>query len=419
VATGSPLDSPRVFVATGELSGDLHAGHAIRALQALRRERGLLEIEVEANGSRHLADAGAILLHDVATWSEIGFVRSFMKAPMFLRAMRRTVDRILERECDMVVLVDSRVMNLRIAKALRTRGYKGRIVYYVAPVRWESTYDPAEHAKSLQSKRFLETKQYCDLAIPIYPVSLRVYEELGIPHIFPGHPLCELAGPVLSDAQFAALTGIRLDARPPLLIGAMVGSRRGEIRDIAPRVFGALRLIQQAFAEPGLPDVAFVALVAHAGLRGDVLQAARKARLDDLVLLDAEHGYDLMARARLMVVKSGTGLHECMLMGVPSLMCYRVAPYLAWIARHLMHFKMPYYGFPNLLAGRLVVPELVQEECTSQRIAQTAGELLFSELRRLEMLSAFSELSSQVCRPEPLRTAALALQAQLDHRAVV
>jgi lipid-A-disaccharide synthase len=394
----------------------MHAAHAIRALNELRTEQGLAPVRVTANGSARLKAQGAKLLHDVKTWSEIGLVRTFLKAPMFLQALQRTLRFILQTQPQMVMLVDSRVMNLRIAKALRREGYTGRIVYYVAPVRWESLYKPAEHARSLRNPRFVEQRQFCDLSIPIYPVSLDVYRELGIPHIFPGHPLCELARPRLSDAQFANATGIPYATEnPPLLIGALTGSRVGEIRDIAPEVFAALRLISEALAdETHLPPLHFVAAVAHPDLRREILTAARKAGLQDLTLVDSELTYDLMARARVMIVKSGTGLHECMLLGVPALMCYRVAPALAWIGRNLMHFSMPFYGFPNLLAGRAIVPELIQEECRYTRIAEQAGELLFDDGQRRDMLAAFAEQRATVCAPHPLRTIAMALQAQLN-----
>jgi lipid-A-disaccharide synthase len=402
-----------VFVSTGELSGEMHAAHLIAALQAERQSRGLAPALVEGNGSRRMAAQGVRILHDVARWSEIGIVRTLLKAPFFLRVMRETVRYILSNRPDMVLLVDSRVMNLRIAKTLRASGYQGQIVYYVSPVRWESLYDPAEHGRSLRNPRFRQLKQYCDLAIPIYPVSLGVYDELGIPYLFPGHPLCDIARPRLSDAEFARLTGIDMATRP-LLIGALTGSRVGEVRDIAPPVFAALRLVQEALAgEAHLPPLHLAATVAHPELRRELLSAARKAGLDDLVLLESDSTYDLMARARLMIVKSGTGLHECMLLGVPALMCYRVAPAVAWIARHIMRFKMPFYGFPNLLAGRAVVPELIQEDCRYTQIAETAGELLFDETARREMQAAFAELRGRVCRPEPLRTAARALQDRL------
>lgn len=410
-----PDSTATVFISTGELSGEMHAAHLTAALQAVRAELGLAPAIIEGNGSTRMKAAGVELLYDVATWSELGIVHNLLKAQFFHRVVTDTARYILSNQQDMVILVDNRVLNLSLARMLRTRGYRGRIVYYVAPVRWESLYNPAEHERSLKNRRFLDVKQYCDLALPIYPVSLQVYEELGIPYEFPGHPLCELAQPRLSDDEFSAVTGIPYDpAAPPLIIGALPGSRVREVQWIAPVIYSALALMEEAFDEdPALPRLHIVSPVPHPDLQHGMLEAARRAGLHNLVLIDQEYNYDLMARARLMIVKSGTGLHECMLIGVPAIMCYRVPRYLAWLLRSVMHFNMPYYGFPNLLAGRPVVPELIQEDCTHLKIAELAGSLLFEETERQAMLQAFRELRDTVCRPHPLKRAALRIQELL------
>ena len=144
-----------------------------------------------------------------------------------------------------------------------------------------------------------------------------------------------------------------------------------------------------------------------------MLKAARRVGLSDLTIIDNEHTYDLMARAQLMVAKSGTSVHECMLMGVPVIMCYRVQPYVAWIAKYLLRFSMPFYALPNLLAGRAVVPELIQNECNHSRIAALSGTLLCEPREREVMLAAFADLRRMVCKPQPLRQAAKRLQALL------
>jgi lipid-A-disaccharide synthase len=412
-----PDKAATIFISTGELSGEMHAAHLVRALQRLRAARGLPPAIVEGNGSAGLRNAGGHILYDVATWSELGIVANLPKASFFSKVLRHTVRYVLSNQHDMVILVDNRTFNTMLAKALRNGGYTGRIVYYVAPVRWESCYDPAEAARSLRNPRFLDVKRYCDFALPIYPVSLQTYQALEIPHAFVGHPLCELAHPGLSDAAFSALTGIAYDAQnPPLIIGALPGSRIGEIAQIGPPLFRGMALIQDAFAEaPDLPPVHVVTTLAHPELEPHVLKAARQAHLKDLILLDGEHRYDLMARARLMVVKSGTALHECMLLDAPAIMCYRVPAYMAWVARHVLRFSMPYFGFPNLLAGKPVVPELIQEDCSHTRIAEVAGSLLFEEHERELMQAAYAEVRELVCRPEPLTQAAEKLQGLLKY----
>jgi lipid-A-disaccharide synthase len=406
-----PEKTATIFISTGELSGEMHAAQLVEALQAERISRGLPPALIEGNGSAAMQAAGVILLHDVATWSELGIVANLLKAQHFHKVTTTTAKYILGNQPDMVVLVDNRFLNLSLARFLRSNGYRGRIVYYVAPVRWESLYKPGEHEKSLANKRFQDIKRFCDYAIPIYPVSLKVYEELKIPFGFFGHPLCTKAQPSISDEEFYALIGAephRNDA--PFIIGAMPGSRVGEVKEIAPIIYRAMQLIDDSFREePGFPRLHIVSPVAHEELREGMLAAARKAGLKNLTLIDAKYSWDLLARARVMVVKSGTGLHQCMLAGVPAVMCYRVPAVVAALLR-LMRFSMPFYGLPNLLAGKAVVPELIQEDCTHTKIADTVGTLMFEEGERAAMLQSFAELRELVCRADPLGSIARAVQ---------
>lgn len=408
MAGNGPIRPLTIFVSTGELSGEMHGAHLVRAIQAERAAQGREPAVISGNGSRQMTDAGVELLFDVSTWGEMGILANLLKAQLFLRAVSATAKYILANSPELVILVDSRFLNLSLAKYLRKSGYTGKIAYYVAPVRWQSLYDPAENERSIKNRRFTDVRDYCDFAIPIYPISLPVYEQLGIPHKYVGHPLCDLARPRLSDAEFSRLTGIDYDAdEPPLLVGALPGSRVGEIRQIAPEIFRALALMKEAFREdPALPPLNAVAVLAHEDLLDEVMAAARRASLPDLTLVDNSAVYDLMARARLMIAKSGTGVHECLLMNVPAIMCYRVAGFTAWLAKWLLRFKMPYYSLPNLLANRPVVPELIQEECNHRRIVELAGTLLYEERERQAMLDSFAELRALVCKPEPLRRAA-------------
>ncbi|MCB1188692.1 hypothetical protein KDL29_16145 [bacterium] len=407
---------PRIFFSTGELSGEMHAAQLLLHIQQVRQQAGLSPVLAEANGSAKLEAAGARIVNDVATWSELGIIRNLFKAAFFSQVVQRTLQHILAGGFDMVVLVDNRFLNLNLARLLRQRGYSGKIVYYVSPVRWESCYDPAELQRSLQNPRFAMIRQYCDLAIPIYPVSLDAYQQLGIQHVYPGHPICQLARPVLDDASFQQLIGEDTESLAnSLIVGVMPGSRRGEIADIAPEVFRAVALLQEACREaPDLPRIIAIAPVAHPELRQAMLDAARQGGLEELTLVDSEYRYDMMTRSALMIVKSGTGLHECMILGIPAVMCYRVHPALAWIGRHLMKFSMPFYGFPNLLANRAVVPELIQEDCNHRKIVEVASSLLFEPGERETMLREFDALRELVCKPDPLGTAARAVNELLD-----
>lgn len=383
----------------------MHAAHLVTELVRFREANGLPPAIIEGNGSTKMEQAGVQLLFDVRNWGAMGVIANIARARYFIRVIRATAQYIISNQPDMVVLVDSRFLNTNLAKLLRQQGYSGKIVYYIAPVKWQSCYDPSEHSRSLRSRRFLAIKEYCDFAIPVYPVSLKVYEELLIPHEYVGHPLCQIAKPVLSNVEFAGITGIAYDpAAPPCIIGALPGSRKAELKHIAPVIFGALALMKEAFDEDDeLPELQPVCAVAHGSLMDETLKSARDAGLTDLVILDSKYVYDLMHRSQLMLVKSGTGVHECMLMGIPVIMAYKVHPALAWLMRYMVRFSMPYYSLPNLLANAPVVPELVQEECNYRRIAEVGSSLMFETEESTAMLRSFAELRELVCRPSPLK----------------
>ena len=309
----------------------MHAAHLIEALQALRSELGLPPARVGANGSARLKAAGATLLHDVATWSELGIVHNLLKAQHFHRVITRTARYILKTQPDMVVLVDNRVLNLNLAKMLRLGGYQGKIVYYVAPVRWESLYDPRELERSLKNSRFLEQKKHCDLSILIYPVSLATYEKLEIPHAYIGHPLCELARPRLSDAQFSALTGIDLQSpQRPLIVGVMPGSRVREVEWIA---------------DTGLPQIRGVTTYAYSVLYPAVIAPAYA------LFENQAHAY-AAAKAIGALVMS--------LAAVPTYLLARmlVRPLLALVAAGLA-LAVPFMGFTSLLMTEVAFYPLV------------------------------------------------------------
>jgi lipid-A-disaccharide synthase len=391
-----PGAAPTIFISANELSGEAHAAHLAEALQRLRAKRDLPPANLEGNGSQRMRAAGVNVLNDITHMGAIGIVQIALKYRGGRNLLLRTLKHIIRTRPQMVVLVDSRVFHLKLAALLRKRGYSGKIVYFVAPVRWESLYDPSELVRSLDNPRFLEQREHCDLSLLIYPISLKTYEQLDIPHKFIGHPACELVRPALSDAEWDAVLGSPPTRGKRVVVGALTGSRSAEVSWIGPHIFKALKLMKDALRTEDI-ELVPVTAIAHPDLQKAVVKAARDAGLSGLVLIDSEQVYDLMARADLMLVKSGTGLQECVLADVPAVMCYRVPGPVAFIARHIQHFSMPFYGMPNLLAGHEVVPELIQEQCNELRIAEVAGELLFDSEKRGRMKTEFAELRKRIC----------------------
>ena len=219
----------------------------------------------------------------------------------------------------------------------------------------------------------------------------------------------------MSDDEFIKAAGLERNSAGelPLIYGIMPGSRRGEIREIADVMFLAARWIEKELQDnaPAIP-VNFVVPLAHEELRPELERAARRAGLTSVRFMQPGHTYDLLALAAVMIVKSGTGLHQCVLMNTPAVMCYRVHGSVAALLR-LMRFSMPFYGLPNLIAGREVVPELIQEKCTEGNIAREVFRLTLDRPAIEKMRADFAELREKLCRSQPLQQIARAVQALL------
>jgi len=180
----------------------------------------------------------------------------------------------------------------------------------------------------------------------------------------------------------------------------MPGSRRDEVKFIGGTLLDAAEGIQRK-----LPNAAFVLPVAHAGLREPIMRELRQRKLD-VTLLEPELRYDLIVHADLMLVASGTATHECAVAGTPHIMTYRLPPLHDFLYAAFTRFRLPYYAFPNIVAGESVIPELVRGDCNAGRLAEEAVALLTDKDRLKTMREQLTRLRDSMCRPRTLKRAA-------------
>jgi lipid-A-disaccharide synthase len=402
-AAKAPL---RLFISAGELSGDVHAARLVDALA-----KRAAKVDVVALGSDNLKAAGAKVLYDTARGAALGVIGNLLQAPLKLSQFNAAVRCVMKDKPDAVILIDSRFFNLNLARVLREKGYQGAIVYYVAPVMWQAASDERYRNIALQpeqfrkntGRRFEEMRKNIDLALVIYPVGLELYEYFGINYEFVGHPLCETVKPSLGKNELRALAGAR-DGAP--LIGLMPGSRKEEVSVIGRELIGAANIISRQ-----IPTAAFALPVAHPSLRKHI-QAMLKGAAANITLLEPERRFDLIAHADLMVVASGTATHECAAAGTPHIMAYRLQPVVDFFYANFTRFRLPAYAFPNIIAGRKVIPELIRTECSADNIAKTAMSLLGSAAAMEQMRRDLCDVRSQICKPNSLnRSAELVIEA--------
>ena len=337
-------DRLRVMISCGEPSGDVYA--AALASEILRLEPSA---EITGFGGGALRAAGATLLGDFEGLSVTGLAEAVRVLPRSWRMYRTLVRAAEASRPDVFVPIDFPDFNFILARALKRRGIP--VVYYVSPQLW-----------AWRRGRLKTMKRIVDRVLVIFPFEAPFYEEAGIPVTFVGHPLLGMTAPAESRGAFLRRQG--LDPGKPV-VALLPGSRPNELRQILPdlvraagRIAGRAPSSQFVIARaPYLDDDLFAPLAdwpAH---------AARPVMLEQSA--DA-----ILASADVAIVASGTVTVQAALHGCPMVVVYRLAPLTYRLGKPFVHVDT--YAMANLVAGRRVVPELIQDAFTPEAVADEA-----------------------------------------------
>ncbi len=357
---------PPLLISAGEASGDLHAGRLAAALRA-RGATGLFGL-----GGEHMRAAGVDLIAESREVSVLGITEILHRLPDLRRVFRRLLDAVDARKPPLAILVDFPGFHLRLARHLRRR--RVRNVYFIAPQFW-----------AWRPWRVRVVRRRFERALCIFPFETDFYRENGVNAEFIGHPLVGRVKPSCSRSEF--VSRLQLDPGRPL-VALLPGSRPGEIAHNLPPLLAACRQLAAArgaqfvlAAAPGVPDEAF-APAPDPALRLYVTRGA---------------AYDALSAADVAVVSSGTATVEAALCGAPMVVVYRVSPLTAAIARPLI--RAPYFAMVNLIAGRPVVPELIQDDFTGPGLAREVGRLLDSSAARETMKQDLAGVENRLHGP--------------------
>jgi lipid-A-disaccharide synthase len=365
----------KIFITAGEVSGDLNASNLVRALRRLDES-----LEFVGIGGRHLRDAGVRLLADSSTWGSIGFFEGFVKG-LTIYPVARRLDRMFAQEKpDVFVPVDYRVFNMRAARIAKSQGIP--VVYFFAPVSWFGS----------GGKRFAALAEAVDLSLVALPLSLDAYRAAGAKFEYIGHPLIDTARPSMSKEDALKFFGIESGGIP---IGLMPGSRQQEVKRLMPVFARAAEKIREK-----LPRARFVVFRATEAL--DPL--IRKHIGDSGITVAADKVYDFMNMCELLILCSGTATHEAAILRKPMVVCYKIHAVTAWIARRTV--DPPMLALPNILAGEFIVPELVQEACIPDAVAEKAIEILSSDEIMIRMKDNLGAVARKMGEPGVLDRAA-------------
>ncbi len=377
-------------MSAGEASGDLYASLVVERLRA-----AWPEAEFFGCTGPHLRAAGVRTVVDSASLAVVGLLEVVSHIPRIYGEFRRLIAAAKAEKPELAILTDSPDFHLRAARRLKALGIP--VVYLVAPQVW-----------AWRRGRLKQMRGTLERVLCIFPFEEDFFRNEGVPATYIGHPLADLVRPLFAREEFFRKHSLD-PARP--MIAVLPGSRRGEAtRHLRPLMDAAERLERETALNWVLPASA------TAGA------AFLKEQLGDSPIRPIEgESWDAMAHADLALAASGTVTVEAALLGTPMVTYYRVsAP--SWLAGRLL-VNVPFYSMVNLIAGRGVVPELMQGEMTGDRIAAEARRLLTDPGARERMKGGLAEVRARLspapgAPPAPERAAAIIreiLEGQVAH----
>ena len=347
---------PGVLMLAGEASGDLHGARVARALRRLECRPRLLGL-----GGEGMRNAGVELLAGLDELAVMGFAEVLRHLPFFLRLERRLKARLESGEIDLVLPVDYPGFNLRMARAAKARGIP--VLYYIAPQVW-----------AWKAHRAKELARDADRIAVILPFEEEIFRDAGGRAIFVGHPLLEVQEDPAPRVTFCRTYGLD-PARP--IVALFPGSRRQEIRRHGRLFLEAGQQIRARRPEVQLA-LARAASIPAAELETEMAEREAVPLVDD--------GRSLLHHATGALVKSGTTTLEAALAGTPFVTVYKTHPLTFFLAKRLV--KVPHVALANLVAGRGVVPEVLQGEATPSRLRELLLPLLDPDSARRKAMEA-------------------------------
>lgn len=339
----------RILISAGEASGDIHAAAVTRELKKIAPET-----EVFGMGGDCLREAGGEVLFDIKEHGVMGFAEIICKLPALFKLKNAFAKVMEERRPDCLVVVDYPGFNMRLAKLAKSMGIP--VVSYISPSAW------AWHKSRAKS-----VAQIVNKVAAIFPFEYEVYKAAGADTEFVGHPLVDIVKPHLTQAAAWEKAG-KQAGRDLILL--LPGSRLMEIQKMLPTMLQAAKLILEK-----RPDTDFTMPRAKT-IPLEMLENMVKAAGVPVKIIEGDN-YDVMFSADLALATSGTVTLEAALCGLGSVIVYKTSPITAFIARRVIN--IPDIGLPNIVAGRHILPELLQEDFTPERLQQEALKLLEPE----------------------------------------
>jgi lipid-A-disaccharide synthase len=365
-----------VLIVAGEASGDLHGARLVREMKAIDPSLSFCGV-----GGRNLEAEGVRLIARSSEMAVVGLTEVFSKLRFIAGVYFRLRGMLRAGKQDLVILIDYPDFNLRLASEAKRAGVP--VFYYISPQVW-----------AWRRNRIHRIRQVVDRMAVILPFEKEVYAEMGVDVDFVGHPLLDAVNRSRSRTEALAAFGLR-DARP--IVALLPGSREKEVTSLLPEMAGAAGILVRDF-----PDAQFLLPLAET-VDPALVRGILRGHAVPVTVLPGQM-YDAVGISDAAMVASGTATLETALLGTPMVIAYRISPLTAAVGRRVIRVK--HIGLVNLIAGKTLVPELVQDDANAARLAAEVKAILADRQRSDVMRSELAAIRRKLGEPGAARRAA-------------
>lgn len=334
------------MIIAGEASGDLYGASLAQHLFNI-----LPNLTIMGIGGSKMKKAGVKLIFDASDIAVVGISEVFSKLKVIQQAFKQTSRLLTLEKPDMLILIDYPDFNLRLAKVAKKHGIP--IVYYISPQVW-----------AWRSGRIKTIAKLVNKMLVIFPFEVPLYEEAEVDVEFVGHPLIDIVKPELTKSE--SCQQFKIDAKKPI-IGLLPGSRKNEIDSLLPNILDSAELLSKE-----IPDVQFLIPVSKTVDLDEIKNKVDARKIN--IRLISEKAYEIMNISDILIAASGTATLEAAIIGTPMVVIYKVSLISYLLGRLLI--DVPYISLANLVAGKEVVPELIQFAVKPKNIKEEVMKII-------------------------------------------